>query len=108
MLSECLRAELASSRIGVTAVCPGFASTNIVKTGVFVGGDAEHRGRVRSRGEKAIKLRNYPPEKVAERVVDAIVKNRAVVPINFEGHLLRALSRISPASTRLLARIPVQ
>ncbi|HEU5024704.1 MAG TPA: SDR family NAD(P)-dependent oxidoreductase [Spirillospora sp.] len=108
MLSECLRAELASSRIGVTAVCPGFASTNIVKNGTFVGGDAAHRERVRTRGEKAIRLRRYPAEKVAERVVDAIVKNKAVVPVNFEGHLLHALSRISPASTRLLARIPVQ
>ena len=62
--------------------------------------------RLGERGQKALRLRNYPPEKVAERVIDAIIKNRAVVPVNFEGHLLHALSRVSPGATRLLARIP--
>lgn len=108
MLSECLRAELAGSRIGVTAVCPGFVSTDIVKHGTFVDGDAPARERLRSRGHKAVMLRIYPPEKVAERVVHAIVKNRPVVPVNFEGHLLHTLSRVSPASLRLLARIPAK
>ncbi|MEV4676704.1 MULTISPECIES: SDR family NAD(P)-dependent oxidoreductase [Actinomadura] len=103
MLSESLRAELAGSRIGVTAVCPGFVSTDLVKNGTYVDGSPE---KLRQRGQKAIQLRNYPPEKVAERVVDAIVKNKAVVPVNFEGHLLHTLSRVSPASLRLLARIP--
>ncbi|NVI85999.1 SDR family NAD(P)-dependent oxidoreductase [Actinomadura sp. BRA 177] len=106
MLSECLRAELAGSRIGVTAVCPGFVSTDIVKNGTYVEGNIGSPEKLRQRGQKAIQLRNYPPEKVAERVVNAIIKNKAVVPVNFEGHLLHALSRISPASVRLLARIP--
>lgn len=106
MLSECLRAELAGSRIGVTAVCPGFVSTDIVANGTYVEGDEESRERLRQRGQKALRRRNYPPEKVAERIVHAIVKNKAVVPVNFEGHLLHTLSRVSPASLRLLARIP--
>ncbi|MFG2090887.1 MULTISPECIES: SDR family NAD(P)-dependent oxidoreductase [unclassified Spirillospora] len=106
MLSECLRAELAGSRIGVTAVCPGFVSTGIVEHGTYVDGDASSRDRLQQRGQKAIKLRNYPPEKVAERIVHAIIKNKAVVPVNFEGHLLHTLSRVSPAALRLIARIP--
>jgi NAD(P)-dependent dehydrogenase (short-subunit alcohol dehydrogenase family) len=106
MLSECLRAELVGSRIGVTAVCPGFVSTDIVQNGTYVEGNIGSPEKLRQRGQKAIQLRNYPPEKVAERVVNAIIKNKAVVPVNFEGHLLHALSRISPASVRLLARIP--
>jgi len=106
MLSECLRAELASSRIGVTAVCPGFAGTNIARNATYVGVSDEEQARLRARGDKAIKARRYPPEKVAERIVDAIAKNKPLVPINFEGHLLHALSRVSPASLRLLARIP--
>ncbi|MGH3244423.1 MAG: SDR family NAD(P)-dependent oxidoreductase [Spirillospora sp.] len=106
MLSECLRAELASSRIGVTAVCPGFVSTDIVKNGTYVEGDESTRERLRERGQRALKMRNYPPEKVAERIVQAIIRNKPVVPVNFEGHLLRTLSRVSPASLRLLARIP--
>ncbi|MFA1550666.1 SDR family NAD(P)-dependent oxidoreductase [Actinomadura chokoriensis] len=106
MLSESLRAELAGHRIGVTAVCPGFVSTDLVKNGSFVEGDTAAPGKLRQRGQQAIQLRNYPPEKVAERVVHAIVKNKPVVPVNFEGHLLHALSRVSPATLRLLARIP--
>ncbi|WUI01081.1 SDR family NAD(P)-dependent oxidoreductase [Spirillospora sp. NBC_00431] len=106
MLSECLRAELAGSRIGVTAVCPGFVSTDIVKNGTYVEGDEPTRERLRERGRRALKMRNYPPEKVAERIVHAIIKNKPVVPVNFEGHLLHTLSRLSPASLRLLARIP--
>lgn len=106
MLSECLRAELAGSRIGVTAVCPGFVSTDLVKNGSFADGSTGSAEKLKQRGQKAIQLRNYPPEKVAERVVDAIIKNKAVVPVNFEGHLLRALSRVSPATVRLLAKIP--
>ncbi|WP_396450443.1 SDR family NAD(P)-dependent oxidoreductase [Actinomadura sp.] len=106
MLSECLRAELAGSRIGVTAVCPGFVSTDIVKNGTYVDGESGSPEKLRQRGQKAVRLRNYPPEKVAERVVHAIIKNRPVVPVNFEGHLLHVLSRVSPASLRLLARIP--
>ncbi|RFS81845.1 SDR family NAD(P)-dependent oxidoreductase [Actinomadura spongiicola] len=106
MLSECLRAELASSRIGVTAVCPGFVSTDIAKNGLYAVRDESTRERLRERGRRALQMRNYPPEKVAERIVHAIVKNRPVVPVNFEGHLLHTLSRVSPASLRLLAKLP--
>ncbi|MBW8486688.1 SDR family NAD(P)-dependent oxidoreductase [Actinomadura parmotrematis] len=106
MLSQCLRAELAGSRIGVTAVCPGFAKTGLARSSIHVGVSAEAQESLRRRYDKAFQWRGYPPEKVAERIVDAIVKNRAVVPVNFEGHLLHALSRVSPASLRLIARIP--
>ncbi|QFG24356.1 SDR family NAD(P)-dependent oxidoreductase [Actinomadura sp. WMMB 499] len=106
MLSQSLRAELAGHRIGVSAVCPGFTDTGIVRNATLVGGDAAGHARLRERGQKALRMRGYPPEKVAERVVDAIIKNRAVVPVNVEGHLLHALSRISPGATRLIARIP--
>ncbi|GAA4231514.1 hypothetical protein GCM10022254_28880 [Actinomadura meridiana] len=108
MLSECLRAELASSRIGVTAVCPGFVSTDIVRNGTYVDGDEQARERLRERGHRALRARNYPPEKVAERIVHAIVKNKPVVPVNFEGHLLHAMSRVSPASMRMLAKISIR
>lgn len=106
MLSQSLRAELAGHRIGVSVVCPGFASTGIVKNGIVVGGTPAERARLKERTQKAMRLRNYPPEKVAERVVDAIIRNRAVVPVNFEGHLLHTLSRLSPGAMRLIARIP--
>ncbi|HEY8480407.1 MAG TPA: SDR family NAD(P)-dependent oxidoreductase [Spirillospora sp.] len=106
MLSECLRAELASSRIGVTAVCPGFVSTNVVDGGIFLGGDEAAGERLRRRGQQVVRLRNYPPERVAERIVQAIIKNRPVISVTPEAHVARVLSRVSPAGMRLLARIP--
>ncbi|RFU40575.1 SDR family NAD(P)-dependent oxidoreductase [Actinomadura logoneensis] len=106
MLSECLRAELAGHRIGVTAVCPGFSKTGIMRNGIHVGGDAAGRERRRERADKLLRLRNYPPEKVAERIVHAIVKNKAVVPVNAEAHVMYALSRIAPSAVRAIARIP--
>jgi len=107
MLSECLRAELAGARIGVTAVCPGFAETSIIDNATIVGVSAPQAERLRELGRRGLRLRRYPPEKVAERIVEAIVKNKAVVPVNFEGHLLRGLSRLSPRALRLLARVPM-
>ncbi|MFI0351935.1 SDR family NAD(P)-dependent oxidoreductase [Actinomadura sp. 9N407] len=106
MLSDCLRGELAGLRIGVTAVCPGFSGTNIFRNATFVGMEDAERERLRGLGERALKARRYPPEKVAERIVEAIVKNKPLVPVNFEAHLIHALSRISPGSMRLLARGP--
>jgi NAD(P)-dependent dehydrogenase (short-subunit alcohol dehydrogenase family) len=106
MLSECLRAELAGARIGVTAVCPGFSETGIVRNATIVGMDERRAERLRELGQRGLRLRRYPPEKVAERIVEAIVKNKAVVPVNVESHLLRGLSRLSPGAMRLLARIP--
>ncbi|MFB4319751.1 SDR family NAD(P)-dependent oxidoreductase [Actinomadura sp. 21ATH] len=106
MLSDCLRGELAGLRIGVTAVCPGFSGTSILRNATFVGTDRATAERLRERADRAIQARRYPPEKVAERIVEAIVKNKPFVPVNTEAHVLRALSRISPASLRLLARAP--
>lgn len=105
MLSECLRAELAGANIGVTAVCPGFVDTPMAEHTTYVGADSEVAERTRRRAARALRLRGYPPEKVAERVVTAILKNKPMVPVNFEGHVLRGMSRVSPGSLRLLARV---
>ena len=82
MLSECLRAELASSRIGVTAVCPGFVSTDIVRNGTYVDGDeAVERLRFIKRAQRfGLKL-----EAIAE-LLD--VRQRGLCPC---GHTRRML-----------------
>ncbi|GAA1539432.1 hypothetical protein GCM10009678_22180 [Actinomadura kijaniata] len=103
MLSECLRAELASSRIGVTAVCPGLVTTGIARHAVPPGAD-EARARFVARAERLLRLRSHPPERVADQIVRAIIKNRPVVTVNAEGKALRAVSRTAPPLLRLLAR----
>ncbi|MEU8697852.1 SDR family oxidoreductase [Streptomyces sp. NPDC048680] len=105
MLSECLRAELAEKSIGVSAVCPGIVNTNITATTHFAGTDAAEEQRLRKRTSKLYGVRNYPPEKVAEAILRAVVRNQAVVPVTPESHAARFLSRVSPGALRGIARL---
>ncbi len=98
-LSDCLRAELAGHGIGVSAICPGIVSTSIARNAVYVGAAS------RSLSEKAVRRRHYPPERVAAHILRAVHRNEAVVPVNLEGKLGYALSRISPAIVRRMARL---
>ncbi|MFF0446053.1 SDR family oxidoreductase [Streptomyces sp. NPDC004609] len=105
MLSECLRAELAGRDIGVSAICPGFVHTNITSTARFAGVDEAEQQRRREKSARLYGLRNYPPEKVADAVLRAVVRNRAVVPVTPEAHGALFLSRISPRVLRAVARL---
>ncbi|MFE4371123.1 SDR family oxidoreductase [Streptomyces sp. NPDC056835] len=105
MLSECLRAELAGQGIGVSAICPGFVNTNITSTARFTGVSAEEEERRRKKSSRLYGLRNYPPEKVADAVLRAVVRNQAVVPVTPEARGARLLSRFAPGALRALARV---
>ncbi|AYN40488.1 SDR family oxidoreductase [Streptomyces dangxiongensis] len=105
MLSECLRAELASQDIGVTAVCPGFVNTSITSTARFTGVDEAEQRRRRQRSARLYGLRNYPPEKVANAILDAVAHNRAVAPVTPEARAAHLLSRFLPGTLRRIARV---
>lgn len=105
MLSECLRAELAEQSIGVSAICPGIVNTDITATTRFAGADAAEEKRLRKRTGKLYGMRNYPPEKVADAILKAVVRNQAVVPVTPESHTARFLSRLSPGALRAVARL---
>ncbi|MFD5538190.1 SDR family oxidoreductase [Streptomyces sp. NPDC127079] len=105
MLSECLRAELADRRIGVSAICPGFVNTNITSTARFTGVDEAEQRRRQQRSARLYGMRNYPPEKVASAILDAVARDRAVVPVTPEARGMRALSRWAPRLSRRLARV---
>ncbi|MEU1276989.1 SDR family oxidoreductase [Streptomyces sp. NPDC005805] len=105
MLSECLRAELAGQGIGVSAICPGIVNTNITSTSRFAGVDAAEEERRQKKSARLYGLRNYPPEKVAEAVLRAVARNRAVAPVTPEARGARLLSRLSPKALRGLARL---
>ncbi|MFF7473263.1 SDR family oxidoreductase [Streptomyces sp. NPDC008092] len=105
MLSECLRAELAAQRIGVTAICPGLINTNITSTARFTGVDEEEERRRQQRSARLYGMRNYPPEKVASAILEAVEHNRAVVPVTPEARGARWLSRVAPGVLRRLARV---
>ncbi|MFF9507245.1 SDR family oxidoreductase [Streptomyces sp. NPDC014724] len=105
MLSECLRAELADRSIGVSAICPGIVNTNITATAHFAGADAAEEKRLRKRTSRLYGLRNYPPEKVADAILKAVVRDQAVVPVTPEARGARFLSRFSPGALRAIARL---
>jgi NAD(P)-dependent dehydrogenase (short-subunit alcohol dehydrogenase family)/pimeloyl-ACP methyl ester carboxylesterase len=105
MLSECLRAELAGQDIGVSAICPGFVNTNITSTAHFTGVDAAEERRRRKKSARLYGLRNYPPEKVADAVLRAVVRNQAVVPVTPEARGAHFMSRFTPRALRAVARM---
>ncbi|MEU0669049.1 SDR family oxidoreductase [Streptomyces lavendulocolor] len=105
MLSECLRAELAGRGIGVSAVCPGIVNTDITATARFTGVSEEEEKRRQKKAARLYGLRNYPPEKVADAILRAVVRNEAVVPVTPEAHGARLLSRLAPRALRALARL---
>ncbi|MFH8585888.1 SDR family oxidoreductase [Streptomyces celluloflavus] len=105
MLSECLRAELAGQGIGVSAICPGLVNTNITATSRFTGVPADEEKRRQAKAARMYGMRNYPPEKVANAVLRAVVRNQAVVPVTPEARGARLMSRFAPRALRALARI---
>jgi NAD(P)-dependent dehydrogenase (short-subunit alcohol dehydrogenase family) len=105
MLSECLRAELAGSGIGVSAICPGIVNTNITTTSHYVGVTAAEEAARRERVSKQYARRNYPPSKVAAAIVKAVRRNAAVVPVTPEATGAYVLSRIWPGALRRFARL---
>jgi NAD(P)-dependent dehydrogenase (short-subunit alcohol dehydrogenase family) len=101
-LSESLRAELRPYGIGVTAVCPGIIHTGIVESARARGAQATEVARQQSR--EMFRRRNYTPERVAENIVKAVQKNRAVAPIAPEAWLMYYLKRFAPGLLAWLNR----
>ncbi|WP_281289755.1 SDR family oxidoreductase [Streptomyces piniterrae] len=105
MLSECLRAELAGQGIGVSAICPGFVNTGITSTARFAGVSADEEKRRQTEAARLYGRRNYPPEKVADATLRAVVRNQAVVPVTPEARGAHLMSRFTPRALRAIARI---
>ncbi len=103
MLSDCLRAELAPSGVGVSAICPGFTNTGIGQAAHYAGASAEAERRIRAGAARAFQMRGFPAEKVATAVLRAVRDNRAVVPVNAEARVGYVLSRMAPGALRWLA-----
>jgi len=100
MLSECLRGELGPRGVRVTALCPGFVSTNIVGAARFAGSDDAGQALLRASTGGLLARRAYPPERVAKAVLKALRGDPGVVVVTTEGHLLRLASRIAPRFVR--------
>ncbi len=93
-LSEALRDELHRHGIGVTAVCPGIINTPITTSARLRGKTADPEAQRRM--IEFYRWRNYGPERVAEKIVKAVARNAAVVPVSPEAWLAYILKRLSP------------
>jgi NAD(P)-dependent dehydrogenase (short-subunit alcohol dehydrogenase family) len=105
MLSECLRAELAEHGIGVSAMCPGLINTAITSTTRFAGTDDDRQEALRHKASSAYAKRGFPPERVAEQIVKAVLNNTAVVPVTVEAKAGYLGSRFAPGLMRRFARL---
>jgi NAD(P)-dependent dehydrogenase (short-subunit alcohol dehydrogenase family)/pimeloyl-ACP methyl ester carboxylesterase len=103
--SDCLRAELHDTGVGVSTICPGVVHTNIVATTRFSGVSAEEEAAQQQRFDRLYRRRNYTPDKVAAHIVRAVRDNRAVVPVTPEAVQGYYLARLLPAASRRLARV---
>lgn len=103
MFSDCLRAELAESGIGVSTICPGVVHTNITASTQFSGISTEAETEKQQKFDRLYKKRNYTPDKVAERIVAAVAKEKSIVPVTPEAHVAYHARRFVPAFGRWLA-----
>jgi short-subunit dehydrogenase len=92
-LARCLRADWRSRGVGVSAICPGVIDTPIIDHTRFRGEQADPKRRERT---KKVFRRGHPPEKVAAAIIDAIERDRAVVPVGWEARLGWRLHRWGP------------
>ncbi len=95
-LSESLRGELADVGIGVTAVCPGFVKTPIAETIQLFG--RMNSPRVEKQISRLFALGNLSPEKVAQRTLRGVARNRGMVVIGREAKASQAAKRLFPES----------
>ena len=93
-LSRCLRADFAQQGVGVSAICPGVIATPIVTTTRFRGDDAA--GGRRASAMKLFEKIGHPPELVARKIVDAVERDRPVVPVGVEASAAWLLQRVVP------------
>ena len=102
-VSEVLRFDLRKNRIGVSLVCPGAVKTPLVGTVEIVGVDRDN-----PKMRKLIALferRAVTPESVAEKIIEAIEKNRYMVFTSPDGRILHWLQRKFSPLYELVMRV---
>lgn len=89
-LTETLSAEMAGTGIHVTALCPTFVKTNIVKDGRIEGGHADFAA-------KLIARTGVSPEGVVRKTLDALDRNQLYLLPQIEARMIWRAKRLTPA-----------
>ncbi len=90
-LSETLAAEMAGTGIAVTALCPTFVKTNIMRDGRIPAGTSKM-------GSKLMEWTGVSPESVAITTLDALDRKRLYVLPQFDARMVWRLKRLAPVS----------
>lgn len=98
--SEALHEELVDTGIHLSLVHPGCINTNIVKTATIVD---DGSGRSPADLIEYFEKNGAPPEAVARRILQAILKKEHRVLVTPESYLLDFLRRLAPTSGNRLA-----
>jgi NAD(P)-dependent dehydrogenase (short-subunit alcohol dehydrogenase family) len=94
--SQCLRADWHDRGVGVSVVCPGVIDTDIVASNTRYRGErAGAPSRLRT---ERLFSRGHHPSIVAAAVIDAVERDRSVVPVGIEARLGWQLRRVLPQS----------
>ncbi len=109
-LSESLRGELSSTKVGVTSVHPGVINTNIPKATKFINPKDPN---AQTSGAKAFERFGHPPEDVAKAIIKAILANEPRAVVGVEAKVFDLIQRLMPAqivnySGRLTKRVTGQ
>jgi NAD(P)-dependent dehydrogenase (short-subunit alcohol dehydrogenase family) len=102
-VSEVLRFDLRKHGIGVSLICPGAVKTPLVETVEIVGVDRESP-KIR-RLVRLFERRAVSPEEVAEKILEAIERNRYMVFTSPDGRILYLLQRYLEPVYRLVMRV---
>ena len=89
-LSETLYAELLHRRVGVTVLCPGFVSTNLLVAGRW------HRPALKARAEQCFETARITADDVAEATLRAIRRRQLYVVLPLRGRVFWRLKRLVP------------
>ena len=89
-LSETLYAELRHRGVGVTVLCPGFVSTNLLDAGRW------HRPALKSRAQECFAEARITADDVAEATVRAIRRRQLYVVLPLRGRVFWRLKRLMP------------
>ncbi len=100
------RAEGALHGVGFTAVCPGIMNTNVSKSvRISSGGQRKPPQQSQEKADRFLARKRYDPARVAEAIVRAVEKNKSVVPVGFETHLVDLTNRLSRRLVDFVLRV---
>jgi len=102
-VSEVLRTDLRRHGIGVSLVCPGAVKTPLVETVEIVGVDRE--APAMRRLVALFERRAVSPERVAERILAGVERNRYLIFTSADTHALHLAQRYVPPLYWLVMRV---